>query len=207
MLIFWSFGSLPSQSQVPDSLLRICSQGGFFTVFPAHFFCSALCHPHACAAVSASHSDQLLRTLHSTVPALYAHFFAAFAVCPVSSAPGACRARAGQTFPVASQHIRSYNVCSFFAVFAALPLSQKLQIPETLLRGIIQCTKRSCSAWLRVFSGTAQWVHNSAHDFMQCAMGFSLCLFPNVFGWRSNCVDQGAYRSDGGSVFVWASRW
>ena len=62
---------MPSQSQVPDSLLRFCSQGGFFTAFFAYFFCSALCQPRACAAVSVSHSDQLLRTLHSTPPFLH----------------------------------------------------------------------------------------------------------------------------------------
>ena len=43
----------------------------FARFFFAHFFCSALCHPRACAAVSASHSDQLLRTLHSTLPLLH----------------------------------------------------------------------------------------------------------------------------------------
>ena len=45
-------------------------------IFSAPLFCSALCHPPACAAVSDSHSDQLLRTLHpnTSVPALYAHF-------------------------------------------------------------------------------------------------------------------------------------
>ena len=86
MLIFWRFGSLPSQSQVPDSLLRFCSQGGFFTVFPAHFFCSALCHPRACAAVSASHSDQLLRTPHSTHPFLhYMLIFCSFCCLPSQS--------------------------------------------------------------------------------------------------------------------------
>ena len=80
MLIVCSFGSLPSQSQVPHSLLRLCSKVGFFAVFPAHFFCSALCHPHACDAVSDSHSDQLPRTLpenpafNTSVRALYAHF-------------------------------------------------------------------------------------------------------------------------------------
>ena len=36
MLILWRFGSLPSESQVPDALLRFCSQGGFF-----HGFCGA----------------------------------------------------------------------------------------------------------------------------------------------------------------------
>ena len=86
MLIFWTFGSLPSQSEVPDSLLRFCSQGGFFTVFPAHFFCSALCHPSACAAVSATHSDQLLRTLHSTHPFLhYMLIFCSFCCLPSQS--------------------------------------------------------------------------------------------------------------------------
>ena len=66
MLIFRSFGSLPIQSQVSNSLLKFCSQGGFFTIFVVHFFCSALCQPCASAAVSASNSDQPLRTLHST---------------------------------------------------------------------------------------------------------------------------------------------
>ena len=83
---FSGAGSLPSQSQVPDSLLRFCSQGGFFTVFVAHFFCSALCHPRACAAVSASHSDQLLRTLHSTHPFLhYMLIFCSFCCLPSQS--------------------------------------------------------------------------------------------------------------------------
>ena len=55
MLTFWSFGSLPSQSPVPDSLLRFCSQGGFFTVFfcafllqcivPPTCLCCSVCQP------------------------------------------------------------------------------------------------------------------------------------------------------------------
>ena len=88
MFIFWSFGSLPSQSQVPDSLLRLCSEVGFFTGFSAHFFCSALCHPCACAAVSASDSDsdQLLRTLQSTHPFLhYMLVFCSFCCLPSQS--------------------------------------------------------------------------------------------------------------------------
>ena len=51
-------------------------------VFSARFFCSALCHPRACAAVSDSHSDQLLRTLHSTNPFL--HYMPIF--CSLQSA-------------------------------------------------------------------------------------------------------------------------
>ena len=43
----------------------------FSQFFFVHSFCSALCHPRARAAVSASHSDQLLRTLHSTLPFLH----------------------------------------------------------------------------------------------------------------------------------------
>ena len=70
-LIFWSFDSQSNQSQVPNSLLGFRSACIFFTVFPAHFFCSALCHPRAGAAVSAGHSDQLLITLHSTHPFLH----------------------------------------------------------------------------------------------------------------------------------------
>ena len=63
-----------SAQSVPSSrfLAQILFTGRFFhSFFFAHFFCSALCHPRACAAVSASHSDQLLRTLHSTLPFLH----------------------------------------------------------------------------------------------------------------------------------------
>ena len=65
---------------------RFCLEGAFFTVFSSHFFCSALCHPRACAAVSASHSDQLLRTLHSTHPFLhYMLIFCSFCCLPSQS--------------------------------------------------------------------------------------------------------------------------
>ena len=91
MLPFWSFGSLSSQSAVPDSLLRFCLQGGFFTVFFAHFFCSALCYPRACAAVSANHSDQLLRNLHSTHPFLhYMLIFCSLCCLPSQSQRSDC---------------------------------------------------------------------------------------------------------------------
>ena len=42
----------------------------------AHFFCSTTCHPRGCAAVSDSHSDQVLRTLlpNTSVLASNAHF-------------------------------------------------------------------------------------------------------------------------------------
>ena len=49
------------------------------TVFSAQFFCNAWCHQRAWAALSASHSDQLLRTGHSTHPYLhYAQIFFCF---------------------------------------------------------------------------------------------------------------------------------
>ena len=56
------------QSQVLNSLPRLCSERFFSTVFSAHFFCSALLHPRACAALCAYHSDQLRRTMHSIHP-------------------------------------------------------------------------------------------------------------------------------------------
>ena len=78
--LWQSAQSLPRSRFLAQTLFR----GRFFHDFSAHFFCSALCHPRACAVVSASQSDQLLRTLHSTHPFLHYMLIFAFAVCPVS---------------------------------------------------------------------------------------------------------------------------
>ena len=142
MLIFWSFGSLPSQSQVPDSLFRFCSHGGFFTVSAAaHFFCGALCHPRACAAVSASHSDQLLRTVHSTHPFL--HYM--FIFCGFSSPPSQ------------SQHSHSLVKLYLEALFGA---QSRVALPrrgcfQSLLSGctilpIISCSNFACFKYLHM---------------------------------------------------------
>ena len=73
-------------------LAQILFTGRFFhSFFFAHFFCSALCHPRACAAVSASHSDQLLRTLHSTHPFLhYMLIFCSLCCLPSQSQRSDC---------------------------------------------------------------------------------------------------------------------
>ena len=46
MPTFWSFGSLPRESSVPDSLLRFCLQGGFFTVFFLRISSAVHCATH-----------------------------------------------------------------------------------------------------------------------------------------------------------------
>ena len=73
-------------------LAQILFTGRFFhSFFFAHFFCSALCHPRACAAVCASHSDQLLRTLHSTHPFLhYMLIFCSLCCLPSQSQRSDC---------------------------------------------------------------------------------------------------------------------
>ena len=64
-----------SAQSVPSSrfLAQILFTGRFFRSFFLRISLAVHCatHVRACAAVSASHSDQLLRTLHSTLPFLH----------------------------------------------------------------------------------------------------------------------------------------
>ena len=61
MLIFCSFCSLPSQFQVPDSLVRLCSEAGFFCSFGPQ--CIVLPTCLCIAALVDSHSEKVFRTL------------------------------------------------------------------------------------------------------------------------------------------------
>ena len=88
-LELWQSAQSVLSSRFPAQILFT---GRFFhSFFFAHFFCSALCHPRACAAVSASHSDQLLRTLHSTHPFLhYMLIFCSLCCLPSQSQRSDC---------------------------------------------------------------------------------------------------------------------
>ena len=166
MLIFWSFGSLPSQSQVPEALLRFCSQRGFFTVFVAHFFCSALCHPRAGVAVSASHRDQLLRALHSTHPFLHHMLIFCSFCCP----------------PSQSQHSRSLLKLCLDALFGA---QSRVALPrrgcfQALLSGCTILPIISCSSFAH-FKYLQMAVNM---DGPRCTQGGMLVLY--LFGISKN---------------------
>ena len=166
ILIFWSFGRLPSQSQVPDALLRFCSQGGFFTVFVAHFLCSALCHPPPCAAVFASHIDQFLTTLHSSHPFLH---------CMLNSCSICCLSRQ-------SQRSDSLRRLCLEALFGA---QSRLALPR---RGCFQAILSGCTI-LPIISrlSFARFKHLHMAVNMQgsrCTQGGMLVLY--LFGISKN---------------------
>ena len=73
-----AFAIWPVRPKFPIPCADFIRRPAFF----AHFFCNALCHPRACAAVSHSHSDQVVRTLHpnTCVSTLCANFLYAFAI-------------------------------------------------------------------------------------------------------------------------------
>ena len=71
------------KSLYPCTVLQHLAQKNRHYFTESHY---TLCHPRACAAVSASHSDQLLRTLHSTLPFLhYMLIFCSFCCLPSQS--------------------------------------------------------------------------------------------------------------------------
>ena len=157
-----------SAQSIAGSLLRFCSQGGFFTVFFWHFFCSALCHPRACAAASASHSDQPLRTLHSTLSFLhYMLFFCSFCYLPSQS-----------------QHSNSLLKLCLEALFGA---QSRVALPprgcfQALLGGCTILPIISCSSFalFKYVQWPSTWMDQGAH---REGCWFCICLaFPKNHG-------------------------
>ena len=109
----------------------------------AHFFCSTTCHPRACAAVSDSHSDQLLRTLHpsTSVRASNAHFLRLSQLAPlllrcgdVHPHPGPLRVAHAN---VTSLRLQRHTVAEW-RVDVVLPLPWSLTAPDP--RNAPSCT-------------------------------------------------------------------